>query len=729
MKRMALLLAALFVLAAAILYLFGLNAVSILGVCLCFTAVGCVICNKKFNLGLKPAAVLLFGAVFCLYLNIYTFVKVERVEALAGSTHTVVGRVVEEPKYYDTYTRFEVETDGSNGFDKGLGGKVRLFVNVKSYLEASKATDGDILKLDLEFFTTDSVYKKYYKSENVYISTSCNSAEIIGHKESVYTKCIELRRGIRQAIDTYTEGDISAILQGILLGGTDKMSDELYEQFKACGVTHITAVSGMHISAFCTIFLSLLSLKLSRRKAAAITIIPLILSVMLAGLTPSAVRSGIMCGILLMSQVLLKRGDSLNSLGVSMVLMLAVNPYNVCNLGFQLSCSAAAGVILITPYGTRVAERAVAKVKWKATSQVLKNIVISFFQSIGAVVCTLPFQILEFGYVSIIAPIASLLICSASVYAMAACIVGTIVHCIPFFDYIAMMVFMVAKFLAEYIRAVVRLLSDLPFSYIAFGNNYAILWLGASLAVIALWIALGEKIKVRAVALMITLMLIVSLWAEQFISYNMGTVTVLDVGNGLCVVVTFDEDCAIIGCGDDYSDSFVVSKYLRKNSITKIDMLLIPSDSETCFGGFKGFISNFKPERIAVPANFGDKITYSGQTEWIADNGEVCSGNSFLNFKTHFVNNGCVYELVFCEKNIIIGCGKFDGKEIGVQSTDILISGRVAPIDIFSAVTVASAESEEYLELYPLSDRKIATAGRSISFKLKEGKAISVYAG
>ncbi len=728
MKRMALSLAALFVLASALLYLFGLKAVLILGGCLCVAAGAYIIYNHKVNLGFKPAAVLIIGAVFCLYLNVFNDVRVERAEALAGSSYTAVCRVVEEPEYYAAYTRLKVETDGTNGFDGALGGRVKLFVNLRNNSEGSNAVEGDILKLDLSFSQTDDIYKKYYKSQNVFISANCDSAEIIGHKESVYTRCVQLRRAVRKSIDFHTDGDITAILEGLLLGGTDKMSDELYSQFKACGVTHITAVSGMHISSFCTMLLSLLNLKLKRRKAAALTVIPMALTVMLAGLTASAVRAGIMCGILLMSEVLLKKGDSLNSLGIAVTVMLVFNPFNICNLSFQLSCSAAAGVILISPYALRSAERAAAKIKRESIAGIVTAVIMTFLQSVGAVVCTLPFQILEFGYISLISPIASVFICSAAVCAMGVCIVGVIFYYLPLLDYLAVTVFFVARFLAEYIRAVVSILAGVPFSYIAFGGNYVILWLGASMTAVAIWMLFYRRIKVKAVAFLISLMLVVSLWAEQISNYNTATVSVLDVGDGLCTVVTFDGSCVIIGCGDDYSDSLAVSDYLKKSGIDKIDVLLIPSGSQTCYGGFDGFIKKLSPKAIAVPENFGSAAVFSGQGMLLTDQSSLSVGDRGLSIKTHFADVGCVYEITVCGRKAIIGCSNFDSKTVGTDCADILISGRAAPIDFVADISVISAEMTENLSNRSGVGRKIATAGHSISIRFKEGKEMDVYA-
>ena len=211
-----------------------------------------------------------------------------------------------------------------------------------------------------------------------------------------------LRRAIKRTVDRFAYGDDAALIKGLLLGDTSQMSDRLYSQFKICGVSHVTAVSGMHVGVFSMMAMSVLCLFISRRKASLWALIPLIVVCLLAGLTPSAVRAGIMCAIMLVGNFLFQKTDGLNSLGFAVAVMLVYNPFYILSLSFQLSCCATAGVIIVAPYAMTVVSKIPEMGGIWVFKRVLEAAVLNAIQSVGAVVCTLPIQIAEFGSVSLI---------------------------------------------------------------------------------------------------------------------------------------------------------------------------------------------------------------------------------------------------------------------------------------------------------------------------------------
>ncbi len=724
MNRMALSLAALFVTASALFYLFGIRAVLMLGALFCLLAVvGFFYCKSK-GLSFKAVAVLLAGAVLCLYLTAYSSVKIEPIEALAGQSKTVVCRVIEEPTERTGYTEFLVETDGTNGFDGGLMGSVRLIIYIGDDSEVSNASEGDIISADINFKPIDESARKARWSERVFTASSCTSAEVIGRKETLYTRLIDLRRSIRNNIDIYVDGDNAAVLKGLLLGDISGMSDELRSDFKVCGVAHVTAVSGMHIGALCMMVTSILSLFMSRRKASAFAFIPLVVTVMLAGATPSAVRAGIMCSLTLLGDCLLKKTDSLNSLGIAVSAMLIYNPFYILSLGFQLSCSASAGVIISAPYGMSLAEK-LAITRFRTVNIIINSAVRIFCASIGAVVLTLPFQIIAFGFVSVIAPLASTLICSAAVYAMAVTVVALILNYIPYVEYIAVIPFWVSELLATYICTVVHLLAKIPFSYIPLGNNTAVLCLGMSLALVSLWLLLDRPGGKRAVSLLVTVLLVSGLLSDYVASRDMVEVAVLNTGDALCTVVSYDGRCIVIGCGDNSSDRYTLKTHLTHRGVTEVEALFIPSESEACFGGYEFVTQEIEPEVTVVPDNFGNSTVFSGGVTVAADGSEFLANDGKIKIKTVKCKYGCIYEISLYEKKILVGNAVYNTDELGIKDVDCVITSRLIP-QADADIMIISASSEiNYNQ--PL--RVLTTEDRTVSIKLKPDKGMTVYAG
>ena len=726
MKRMALICAALFILAATLLFIGGAEAVLVLGTVLCFASGVIAILGKGKGLGLKPSTVLLAGAVFCLFLNGYYLVKMKPIQDLKGETLTFCCRVNEEPEYKASYVILNCTTDGNNSFDQGLTGPVNLVLYVNSSQEEYNAQEGDILKVTAVMSEIPESIKDYRYSESVFIETDIVSVEIIGHEETLYSRCIDIRRAVRGGINTYTKGDDTAVLEGLLLGGTTNMSDELYGQFKACGASHITAVSGMHIGAMCVMIKYLLMMFMKRRKAALVSLIPLWFVVALAGLTPSAVRAGIMCSIMLVSECVLKKTDGLNSLGVAISVMLLHNPFYICSLSFQLSCSATAGVILMAPYSGRIAHKLV-KFEKRVVTTILREGIKIFIQSIGAVVCTLPFQIIELGYVSLVAPIASVLICSAAVYAMITTSLGVVLHFLPFVDVLATVMFLIPEILAKYIRVCVALLSKAPFSYVAMGSNAMVLWLGCSMVLVAIWYIVGRLGGKHTIAILVTALLLTTLWTNNLFVRKTVEIAVLQCGNGLLVAVTYEGECAIIGCGDNDSDRYAIRRYMAERGIKEISTLFIPSDSKACIGGYSGVYDELRPKMVVIPENFGDSTVFEGELVLAHDRQrfDIDDGNIVIETVLH--ENGCVYNITALDKRIIIGGAVYDAKALGIEAPDLVITSRALPKNTECDLTVVASDSDfsKYIEY----GKAVTNHDGAVWIKYKQNKGLTVYGG
>ena len=270
MKRPAFLIAAIITVSAVVLYISGEIAVFCLAFCSILAAVILFVLRNKYKIGLKTSAVFLISGVICIYFCLL-FKSANNVTAsLVGETKSIVCTVTEEPAYGDGYTILVVSVRNESENNHIAQRDLRLKLFVSDTEDAAFAKMGDVVSATVTFKSTDLFYRKYELSEQRYISASCESAKIVGHRSSLYEVCINLRQQIRKSIDTYLKGDEAALLKGILLGDTSALSSEIESDFRVCGVSHITAVSGLHISVLCGMFLSFFSFALSKRKAALI---------------------------------------------------------------------------------------------------------------------------------------------------------------------------------------------------------------------------------------------------------------------------------------------------------------------------------------------------------------------------------------------------------------------------------------------------------------------------
>ncbi len=147
--------------------------------------------------------------------------------------------------------------------------------------------------------------------------------------------------------------DALPILSALLLGEREYLRNDLKDAFANAGVTHIMAVSGLHVGIIYMILFYLLFFldKLKYGKVLKSLIILLILwfYAFIAGLSPSVVRAVIMFSFISIGQGMKRDVNIFNSLAVAAFLLLCINPFSIRDVGFQLSFLAVLGIVILYP--------------------------------------------------------------------------------------------------------------------------------------------------------------------------------------------------------------------------------------------------------------------------------------------------------------------------------------------------------------------------------------------
>lgn len=184
---------------------------------------------------------------------------------------------------------------------------------------------------------------------------------------------------------SWLSGDVGALGAGILVGGDHFMSENGVLAFRRAGLTHVVAASGYNVTVVSGWTVSALSGFLNRWLVMYIAIISIILYIFLAGGSAAVIRAGLM-GIAVIVGKLMGRETSGGwiLLIVSMA-MLVVNPGWLWDIGFQLSVAAMAGMVY-----------------WAGRS--------AWSQTLACQLTTLPLILHYFGNLSVVAPLANILL-------------------------------------------------------------------------------------------------------------------------------------------------------------------------------------------------------------------------------------------------------------------------------------------------------------------------------
>ena len=155
----------------------------------------------------------------------------------------------------------------------------------------------------------------------------------------------EYRAGIRQNILHELPNEYGELLAALVTGRTEGLSPELRYDYSRAGISHLLAVSGLHLSVFVALIDALLAACFLSRRQRGIAEIAAVLFLMgLTGFSHSVVRAGVMLIVCRAALLCGRDSDTLNSLGFAVVLMLLCNPYAAFSTGLQLSYLATMGI-------------------------------------------------------------------------------------------------------------------------------------------------------------------------------------------------------------------------------------------------------------------------------------------------------------------------------------------------------------------------------------------------
>ena len=283
-------------------------------------------------------------------------------------------------------------------------GESKVLVTTKNDAEYSYLDKVEITGKPQEPAVFDGFnYKNYLLKDGIYSVMSFPKVEIVSraHKYNLFTyiygEVLFLKQKLEQSVNDNFLPPHSLILDGIIFGNNKNMTTDLRDRLDNAGLRFLTAISGVHVIIISEIlFYFLMFLRIGRRNAQVSSIFLIWFYVVLTGLTTSGIRAGIMGGIFILAGVLGRQNTSSRTIVLAASLMLLQNPLLlIYDIGFQLSFMACLGIIYLKPL-----------LKYFVKS----NIVSVTF---AAQIITLPIMIYNFGTISLVAPITSILVLPA----------------------------------------------------------------------------------------------------------------------------------------------------------------------------------------------------------------------------------------------------------------------------------------------------------------------------
>jgi competence protein ComEC len=305
----------------------------------------------------RPTARLALGCLLLLALGAVRYSSLQASPA-AGSLASyndqgrvkIVGTIDEDPEPLDVSTRLVIQAESlSVNGGKSTPTSGRVIVQTAS---SGPFQYGDAITVSgyLETPPTESYfsYKDTLARQDIFSMIQYTQANPSGERRGnpVRQFLFDVRdRATRVIAGTLPEPQAS-LLSGILTGKDSGISPQVLDAFSTVGATHVIAISGSNMVIVAGLFYLLASRTTRPPWSVLITIAGVLLYTLFAGSTPSVVRAAIMVTITLVAVQLGRPSYGFASLGFAALVMTAISPLVLWDVGFQLSFLATLGLML-----------------------------------------------------------------------------------------------------------------------------------------------------------------------------------------------------------------------------------------------------------------------------------------------------------------------------------------------------------------------------------------------
>ncbi|GAA4289917.1 ComEC/Rec2 family competence protein [Aestuariibaculum suncheonense] len=289
-----------------------------------------------------------------LFKNHYT--KILNTDSVPTTTFRI-REILKPNTYYNKYIVDILEIDDSIASGKTLLNISKDSTNTELHIDDVYISKGYFQSISAPLNPGQFDYKAYLKKKYIYHQITSNYNELFKIKSNTKT-LLGLADGLRKHINNklkvyHFKPDELAIINALLLGQRQDISEDIYSSYVNAGVIHILAVSGLHVGIILMFLNFILKPMESIKHGKTCKIILLVLLLwsfaVIAGLSASVTRAVTMFSVLAIAMNLKRPTNIYNTLALSMLAILLVKPLFLFDVGFQLSYLAVFSIVTIDP--------------------------------------------------------------------------------------------------------------------------------------------------------------------------------------------------------------------------------------------------------------------------------------------------------------------------------------------------------------------------------------------
>jgi competence protein ComEC len=539
----------------------------------------------------KPAAVPLLGlCVGLLWTMGYQYWTLRPTADLVDTTQEITGIATD----YSTETTYGIKVRA-----KITCGGVTTTAQVWLYNEEA-LTPGDQFSVLADLQSPDSLSSYDYRADGVallcYGKGQAEITQAAGTPLWALPKWLahRLRLSLLSAMPEDTLGYGLALTIGDRSGLTSGEKEDL----QISGSYHMLALSGMHL----TVLVGFVALLIPKRRRRAWVGVPLcVLFALVTGAGASIVRAAVMECMVLLAPCLGREEDNPTSLGLAALALTAQNPYCLLDWGMQLSFASMAGLLL---WSGKISQRLEPIwTRWK--NALLKNLLRLTAASLAATwagnVAAIPLMMVHFGRISLIAPVTNLL----AGWAISLCFGGSLLTAILGIGSpsLGLGLGWLVSWPIRGVRLAVQLLARIPFAALDTGTAYGLGWVALAYGLIILVVRQPKKDRrwvIPACCLVTSLAVCLLLSMLQPSGLEL---TVLDVGQGQCLIFRSQGQTIMVDCGGSQSEAVGDQAAAALDAVgeDRVDVLILTHYDTDHVGGVVELLDRMTVAQLFLP--------------------------------------------------------------------------------------------------------------------------------
>ena len=420
---------------------------------------------------------------------------------------------------------------------------------------------------------SSKIYFTFFEGEDTFID---KTGEINGFYKDLGT----VKNWFSDIIDTYIPGESGAIAKAMTIGDKSEIPDTTIDCFNYAGTSHLLVISGLHLTLWSIGIMRFIEKSSRLRKYTVIIGLACLLGYSaLTGFSVSVIRAGAMIGAVLVGKALHRDADSINSIGLALAFILAINPYATLSSALWFTTLSTLGILTLA---NNVIFKLIINPKYEKVMQnsIFYFLVTTAIISISTTIFTLPVFVTKVGILPIGSFISNIVMIDSALALMVLTVMGAILHSTGL-KFIAEIFFIVTGAISSFLKTFAEKIGLAEWSTLSVTHRYYIYFVIFALVSILVVLAFKKYRKrlLKTVSVVLSIVFILLATYCTTYDYNIPSVDVICRDLSPVLVVNSKGESLVINPPTTIYETDVI-KVLNSHNEKTVDNVLITEKTE-----------------------------------------------------------------------------------------------------------------------------------------------------